>query len=301
MKKAIIKLIKEILMTLLIVMFGCVGIIFSVLYIDTFNFYYFQAITAVSVSLISLLVVLAITFLRYKKIIVYKIFLLLVLAVSTITFSLYLLKLTGFLEKFDNIDKFRDYIQSFGSFAVIIFIIVQFLQVVALPVPSFITIGAGVVLFGAFWGAFYSCIGIIIGSIIAYLIGKIFGVKVAKWLVGEDNLNKGLKLISGKDRVVLTFMFLFPFFPDDLLCFVAGITTVSPYFFTVMILITRIISVFVSSYSLNNSIIPYNTWWGILLWGLFLILTIILTIIIYKYGESIERKILNRKNTSKLQ
>lgn len=301
MKKAIIKLIKEILMTLLIVMFGCVGIVFSVLYIDTFNFYYFQAITAVSVSLISLLVVLAITFLRYKKIIIYKIFLLLVLAVSTITFSLYLLKLTGFLEKFDNIDKFRDYIQSFGSFAVIIFIIVQFLQVVALPVPSFITIGAGVVLFGAFWGAFYSCIGIIIGSIIAYLIGKIFGVKVAKWLVGEDNLNKGLKLISGKDRVVLTFMFLFPFFPDDLLCFVAGITTVSPYFFTVMILITRIISVFVSSYSLNNSIIPYNTWWGILLWGLFLILTIILTIIIYKYGESIERKILNRKNTSKLQ
>ena len=296
MNKAVIFiLLKDVLSTALISMLGCVGIVFSVLYIDTFNFIYSQEITAVSVSLISLLVVLTIIFLRYKKVIIYKLFLLLVFILSTITFLLYFLKISGFLDKFDSIEKFREFIQSFGSYAVIIFILIQFLQVVILPIPSFITIGAGVVLFGAFWGAIYSCLGIISGSLVAYFTGKIFGFKIAKWLVGERNLDKGLKLISGRDRVVLTFMFLFPFFPDDLLCFVSGITTVSPYFFVVMIFITRIVSVFVSSYSLNNSIIPYNTWWGILLWLGFFALTIVLTIIIYKYGQVFERKIVKTK------
>ena len=118
---------------------------------------------------------------------------------------------------------------------------------VFLPIPAFITAGAGVLLFGPFLGAVYSYIGITLGSFVAYFIGKIFGVKVANWLVGENNLKKGLNTIKGKDKVVLTFMFLFPFFPDDVLCFVAGITTIKPLFFIVMILITRLVSIFATS------------------------------------------------------
>ena len=95
-------------------------------------------------------------------------------------------------------------------------------------------------------------------------------------------------------------MFLFPFFPDDLLCFVAGITSVSSKFFIAMIIVTRIVSVFVSSYSVNNSLIPYNTWWGILLWGLFFVFTVLLSIIISKKGNQIE-KLFSKHKHSKLQ
>ena len=183
----------------------------------------------------------------------------------------------------------RAYIESFGSWAVVLFILLQFLQVVLLPIPGFITVGAGVLLSGALKGAIYSCIGIILGSIVGFLIGRVFGYKVAKWLVGKEGLDKGLKTIKGKDKVVLTFMFLFPFFPDDILCFVAGLTTVKVKFFLVMIVITRVISIFVSSFSMNNNIIPYDTWWGILLWILFFALTIVLTVLIYKKGDKIEQ------------
>ncbi|MBQ8426490.1 MAG: TVP38/TMEM64 family protein [Clostridia bacterium] len=278
------------------------AIVFAVLYIETFNSGFFAEystiVTAVSVSLISVVTVLTITFLKYSKKIIYKLFLLLIITIAIVLTSMYILKITGFLDRVNSVEDFRKYISSFGNFAVVLFIIIQFLQVVVLPIPSFITVGAGVLLFGALKGAIFSTIGIILGSIIAFIIGRFFGFKVAKWLVGKDNLQKGLESIKGKDKLILTFMFLFPFFPDDVLCFVAGITTISPTYFIVMIFIVRIITVFVSSYSMNNSIIPYDTWWGILLWALFFLLTIVLTIVIYKYGEKIERFIFKKKKKS---
>ena len=123
-----------------------------------------------------------------------------------------------------------------------------------------------------------------------------FGYRVSKWLVGKNNLDKGLEMIKGKDKALLTFMFLFPFFPDDILCFVAGITTISARYFIVMIFIVRIVSVALSSYSFNNSIIPYDTWWGILIWVLVFIGTAILTYFVYKNGEKIENFLKNIKH-----
>ena len=289
-----IAFIKENLLSILISMVGCACVVFCTLYIDTFLLEYAYIIKAVSVVLISILTVLSIIFLKDNKQFVYKLCLITILFLLIVLTSLYVLKITGYLDKFDSVEEFRAFILSFGGYSIFVFILIQFLQVVALPIPAVITVGAGVMLFGAFWGAFYSCVGIIIGSLIAFFIGRIFGVKVVKWLVGKSNLEKGLKIIKGKDRLILTFMFLFPFFPDDLLCFVSGVTSINCRFFLIMIFITRIISVFVSSYSLNNSLIPYDTWWGILLWIVFFILTIIATLLIYKKGNEIENALFNK-------
>ncbi|MBE7081065.1 MAG: TVP38/TMEM64 family protein [Clostridiales bacterium] len=298
-----VSIIKTILFDIFIALIGCLGVIFTVLYVDTFEsgvwLNYSSVITAVSVSLISILTVLTITFSTNSKSFVYKLFMLVVICISITITSLYFLKTTGFLNKIDSVEKFREYISSFGNQAILWFTIIQFLQVVVLPIPAFITVGAGVLLFGPLVGAIFSSIGIILGSIVAFYIGRIFGFKVAKWLVGEDSLNKGLKIIKGKDKIILTFMFLFPFFPDDILCFVAGITTLSSSFFITMIIITRLISVFASSYSMNNSIIPYDTWWGILLWGIFIILTLIFMVLICKKGDKIQKLFTKKKKQEK--
>ena len=294
-----ISLIKQVLYSIFIGLIGCLGVIFTVLYVNTFNdgfwFNYSEIIVAICVSFISVLTVLSITFLKHKKVLIYKLFFLIVVCICVVIFLLYLLKITGFLNRFNTVEKFRNYIQSFGNYAVILFVLIQFLQVVVLPIPAFITVGAGVLLFGPFRGGLYSSIGIIFGSIVAFYIGRIFGFKVAKWLVGQDNLKKGLKAIKGKDRLILTFMFLFPFFPDDILCFVAGITTISPLFFIIMIIVTRLISVFASSYSMNNSIIPYNTWWGVAIWISFFLFTFFVMILIYKKGDKIEKRFFSYK------
>ena len=81
-------------------------------------------------------------------------------------------------------------------------------------------------------------------------------------------------------------MFLLPMFPDDVLCFVAGLSSMSFLFFFVVILISRVIAVFATSYSV--SLIPFNTWWGITLWALFFVGVIILFFFLYKKSDAIE-------------
>lgn len=302
--KSKINVLTQVLSIISLCLLGLISIIFSILYLNLFEsglvLQHKTLFKCVIVGGITVLTVLTVVFYSTSKKMVYKLFFITIVTIAITFLGLYLLKSSGFLDKIDSVEDFRDYIKGFGGFAVLIFIILQILQVVVLPIPSFITVGAGVLLFGPFYGSIYSVIGIIVGSVLAYFIGKVFGYKVAKWLVGKDSLDKALKNIKGKDKIVLTFMFLFPFFPDDILCFVCGITTMTPLYFLVMIFITRIITVFASSYSMNNSIIPYDTWWGILLWIVFFAITIVLTILIYRHGERIERFILkNRKNNSK--
>ena len=304
-KKKSVRILGNVLSIIFISLTGLTGVIFTVMYLETFNngfiADYFGVILAVSVTGITVVTMLTIMLSRRSCGVMYKLCLITVVLLSVCVLALYFLKVSGFLNKIDSVEALRKYVESYGKNAVWIFIILQFLQVVVLPIPAVITVAAGVLLFGAFKSAVYSCIGIIVGSLVAFFIGKVFGYKVAKWLVGKENLDKWLNVIKGKDKIILTFMFLFPFFPDDVLCFVAGITTMSPLFFIIMIFITRIISVFASCYSINGSIIPFNTWWGLVLWGIFVAVTVVLAVLIYKKGDKIERWFKARKNIAKKQ
>ena len=283
---------KNILNLTIIAILGVVGIVFSVLFIDTFIsgfiFEYAKALKIVSVVLITLIAVAAIVFFELKVEIVYKFCYIAVVLVTLALIMLYILSVTGVLATIESVDDLRAYIEGMGPFMPIVFIVLQFLQVVVLPIPAVVSISAGVLLFGALKAAIYSFIGILCGSILAFFIGKYLGYKVAAWLVGKDNLDKVLKAVKGKDKAVLTFMFLFPFFPDDILCFVSGLSSMSTAFFIVMIVITRFISIFISCFAYDGALIPYDTWWGLLLWGVFIAVTVVLTIVIYKKGDKIE-------------
>ena len=306
MKKGkILVFIKDFLYVSVISLFSIVLIIFSHLYIDLFSsgllYLYSNIIKLAIVGVTTLFSVFALVFYKLSKEFLFKLIFTSIIFATIFLICLYFLKITGVWNKFDSVEKLRSYIKSFGKNAIFIFVFISFAQVVFLPIPSFITVGAGVLLFGPFESFVYSLIGIFLGSIVAYFVGKFFGYPVVKWLVGKDALDKGLKAIKGKDKIILTFMFLFPFFPDDILCFVAGITTIKAKFFLSMVFITRTISLFTACYSLNNNLIPYNTWWGVLIWVVIIAATILLTIFIYKKGQVLEKIFEKRKKASKNQ
>ena len=204
---------------------------------------------------------------------------------------LHVYNVSGIKDKVSSIEELRDYVSTLGNFAVLFMIVMQILQVILLPIPGMVAVGACVALFGEFKGALISLVGILIGSFIGFIVGRFLGYRAAKWLVGEKSLNKGLESVKGKDKAILTFMFLFPFFPDDVLCFVAGLSSMSFKYFTVMIIITRIISVFTTAYSVGGQIIPYNTWWGILIWAVLIIGVGLIAYFVYKNGEKIEKAV----------
>ena len=287
--------VRTIIAATIILAFGAGTVIFGVLYAEAtdiefirrhktlFEIFLFSAVFAVSV--------VAFVFQLSSKDFIFR-FSILFLGFSALALAvLYALKVTGFFDKIDSIDDFREFVASYGAVTVPIFILIQFLQVVILPIPGFITIGAGVALFGPFYGSLYSIIGILSASIAAFFIGRVLGYRVAGWLVGKETLDKWSVAVKGKDKIILTFMFLFPFFPDDVLCFVAGLSSMSVPYYLVMITITRVLNIVVSSYSIEGALIPYTTWWGILIWSILFVVTAVICFLIYKYGDKIENRL----------
>lgn len=288
-------LLKKILSSAVIVLLGVATVVFGVLYMDATRIAFIEErrvlVTTLFSVAVSLLCLTAIIFQLYDKTFVYKLTVITLFLFALAALVLYLFKISGLWDKIDGVDDLREYVASYGAFTVPVFILLQFLQVTVLPIPGFIAIGAGVALFGPFYGSIYSIIGILSASIVAFFIGRVFGYKVASWLVGKESLKKGLKLVKGKDKIVLTFMFLFPFFPDDILCFVAGLSSMSTSYYLIMITITRTLNVVVSAYSINGSIIPYNTWWGLAIWIIIFALTALACAYVYKHGEKLEKRL----------
>lgn len=199
---------------------------------------------------------------------------------------------TGFIKDMTSIEALREYIESSGNWAVWVFILFQFLQVVILPIPSTVTVMAGVALFGPLKCSIFSFIGIFIGSVLAFGIGRWLGYKVVSWIVGKEDLDKWLKKIKGKDYLILSIMFLLPLFPDDVLCFIAGLSSMTWGHFLVMIFVTRALSITLSAYSFDT--IPFTTWWGILCWALIISAVVALFWLVCKYSDKIDWFIKNK-------
>lgn len=160
-------------------------------------------------------------------------------------------------------EEIQKYLEGKGALAPILFIIITFLQVTIIPIPSTITVLVGHYLFGFWLSYFYSFIGMMLGSILAFYLGRWFGRRFINWLVADkDVVDKYLLKIQKKGNVLLFFMFLFPFFPDDLLCSVAGILPISSPSFILMQLFTRAITILTTLFMLSGDIIPF-TGWGI--------------------------------------
>lgn len=291
-KKVVVDKIKEILNLFIIAAFGITSLIFAVLYADScksgFIYQYSDVLKICAVGVITLITVAGIVFFELKVDLIYKSCYIAVILIALALILLYVLNVTGVMSTIKSVEELRAYIESMGSWMPVVYVALQFLQVVILPIPAVLSITVGVLLFGPLKAAILSFIGILAGSVVAFFIGRVLGYKVAAWLVGKENLDKAIRSVKGKDRAVLTFMFLFPFFPDDILCLVAGLSLMSKRFFLIMITIVRAITIFISCYAYNNSLIPYDTWWGILIWVAFFALTIALTVLIYKKGVKIE-------------
>ena len=160
------------------------------------------------------------------------------------------------------------------------------MQVVVLPIPSVVSTAAGVALFGPFYTTLYSLIGILLGSLTAFIIGRKLGHKAVVWMVGEESLQKWQKKLKGKDNFILTLMFLLPLFPDDILCFIAGLSSMSFLYFIVMVFVCRVLAVSATCYSVD--LIPFNTWWGLCVWGVLFVAVVTAFIVIYKNLDKIQ-------------
>lgn len=281
-----------------LVLATCACIILGILFLGNLHNVWVRAhfsTCAILLSVcLSLLCSLTVFFIFMNKQAAFKLLFSLMLLIFSIIVITFILQQTGFFTVFNNADSLQAYLERAGVWMPILYIALQFLQVVLLPIPSIISTVAGIALFGPFKTTVYSLIGIVLGSLLAFFIGRRWGSKAVAWMVGEENLKKWQKKLKGKDNLFLSAMFILPLFPDDVLCFLAGLSSMSFGYFVAIIVISRILAIVSTCYSVN--FIPFNTWWGIALWVLFLGVILFTCIYVYKNMDKVQKSIKKWRN-----
>ena len=197
-----------------------------------------------------------------------------------------IMKKTGFWEEINSMEKIREWVLSGGVFSFLIFILLQILQTTILQIPAIFVTIAGALIFGR-WPAFImSYIAVMIGSLIMFWIGRKAGRKFLNWLVGEETANKWIDRMSN-GKYLFFLMMLFPLFPDDILCVVAGLTKMSfPFFFWTNVL-ARGLGIACTVFFGSGAIIPFHGW-GLIVWVILIVLVIILFYLSVKYKDKID-------------
>ena len=173
--------------------------------------------------------------------------------------------------------------------------ILNFLQVWLIPVPAYLIllasshtglISAGFLNFQINDLTFFlvTMSAYVCGFCLAYLIGRNWGSKAVKWAAGSENdYQKWSNLITTKGKWWYALTVLFPFFPDDILCLLAGSVKLNFKFFFIVNLVCRSIGLICTI-----ELIKFMGTWNsggfpitILFWGLIL-LAIIIMLIVYK-------------------
>ena len=137
---------------------------------------------------------------------------------------------------FSNQDAIRGFVESYGVFAPIVFVIIQILQVVLTPINHYVIGLAGGFIFGTWYGFILNWIGRVIGTLIAFYLGRKFGRKIIKHVVKQETLSKYDKIFE-KGKLILFLMYFLPIFPDDELSYLAGFSSMkSKVFIPIMLL-----------------------------------------------------------------
>lgn len=198
----------------------------------------------------------------------------------------------------EKIERLTEIIRSTGSWGMLVYVFVQILQVVILPLPAVVCYIPGSQIWGAGMATLLASVGVLIGSVIAYCIGRFFGKKAVIWIAGKEVTDKYISYIGNRGKIIFVLMQILPFFPDDILCMIAGLTSMSfPFFLAVMILVRPLI-IAAYCYLGNGSIIPFSGW-GIPVWIAIFAVCIVLAVLSFKYQDRVEKWLVSKFKRNK--
>ena len=209
----------------------------------------------------------------------------LILAVVVILGFL-ILKLTGLWQKVNSVEKIKKIVESGGVFSSLVFMLLQILQTTVLQVPAIIVTLAGTLIFGS-WKAFIlSFVAVMIGSCLMFLLGRKLGKKFLNWLAGEEMAEKWTERLN-KGKYLFALMMIFPFFPDDILCAVAGSSNMNFKFFFWINVVARSIAIGCTVFFGSGNIIPFSGW-GLIVWAVILVFIGVLLFLSVRFQDKLD-------------
>lgn len=187
----------------------------------------------------------------------------------------------------EKINRLTELLKSAGGWSMAVFVLIQILQVIILPLPAVVCYIPGVAIWGPPMATVLASVGVLIGAVISYFLGRIFGRKIVEWIAGKETTQKYADYLGKKGKTLFVIMQILPFFPDDILCLVAGLTKMNFLFFLTTMVIVRPAIVAAYCYLGSGTIIPFSGW-GIPVWIAVFAVCILLAVISFKYQDKLE-------------
>lgn len=195
--------------------------------------------------------------------------------------SYYLIIKFGVLEHINSISDIKTLILKYRKQGILIYTLINFLQVTFVPLPSSVTILTGAMIFGPFLAFVFASLGIMLGSILAFFIGRVCSKPILCWIFGKNKVEKYETILADRTKLILFLTLFLPFFPDDLICMLAGITNIKFEEFLIIALIARSFGIACLSYFGSGQLIPFSGW-GIIAWiviGVIVFITLLIVIL----------------------
>lgn len=148
-----------------------------------------------------------------------------------------------------NPDDLKAMLSSYGSVGIVIFILIQIIQVIIAFLPGDVTQLAGGYIYGTILGTLYSTVGITLGSVIVFFTARFLGYSLLNLFISKELFEKFSFLInSPKAEMTMFIIFLIPGMPKDFLTYIAGVTPIKPMTFLALTSIARFPALFISTY-----------------------------------------------------
>ncbi len=227
-----------------------------------------------------------------KKTALFRTVFLLVICMVFLAVAFIVTDAVGQLSKYETegekIARLVELIRATGGWSMFVYILIQILQVVILPLPAAVCYIPGSQIWGPLTATLLASAGVLIGSVIAYAIGRFFGKRAVVWIAGKETTEKYSSYIAERGKVVFVLMQILPFFPDDILCMIAGLSCMNFPFFTAVMVLVRPFVIAAYCYLGSGTVIPFSGW-GIPVWIAIFVVCIALAVLSFKYQDKFEK------------
>ena len=120
--------------------------------------------------------------------------------------------------------RMQAWVASFGPWGPVVAMGLNAAQVLLAPVPGQFVGMANGYLYGIGMGTLYSMVGLVIGRALAMSLGRWFGRPLVERLVKPEELARWDRIVKKRGPLFFFLIFLFPFLPDDTVCFLVGLS-----------------------------------------------------------------------------
>ncbi|MEW9096333.1 MAG: TVP38/TMEM64 family protein [Clostridiaceae bacterium] len=143
----------------------------------------------------------------------------------------------------------KEIIMSYGRYGILVFILMQVIQVIVFFIPGEIVQIAGGYIYGTVYGSLISLVGICLGGLISYSIARVYGKPFVYKIISKKQVKHFHKILSlGSINYIVFLLYLIPGIPKDALGYICGISSISFKNFALYSTLARIPGIIVSAY-----------------------------------------------------